>query len=652
MNRVACFTLVSLLPVVLLSSCAASGGEAADPGLAPTVTTLGETGVGVTGATLNGSVNPNGLPTDAWFEWGTRPDLATFSTSSIQALGAGTEALPVKATLSGLAGGTTYYHRVAASSSTGTAKGVIAPFTTASPAAFGVVSTVPVNGATDVALESRITVTFNEDVEPASLVDAVTVSSVAGVLTGVVSYDSTTRTATFTPGARLSPVTVHTVTVDAKVRSVSTERLSAAYVFAFRTAAASDPVTPPITTSIEATLTGASEATLNGTVNPNGLATRAWFEYGTVPGLETHSSSPDQDVGNGLAARPVATVVGLLAPATTYYFRVCAESSGGFSTGQITSFTTGSPGSAPAVTTIAATSVGATGATLNGTVVANGLATDAWFEWGTDPTLAVHGTTGIQAIGSGTTSQLVEQPLSGLTTGTTYCYRIAASNGSGTSKGNIRCVIPGAAPTVTTLTVTGVGTTGATLNGSVDPNGLATDAWFEWGTSPDLATFGTSSIQALGAGTDVLPVMATLAGLSPGATYHYRVAASNSSGLATGSIRSFTTASPDAFRVVSTSPVNDATDVPLDGRITVTFSEEVEPATLVDAITVSSPVGSLAGVISYNATTRTATFTPGAPLAPLTGHTVTVASKVKSVSTERLYTPYVFAFRTGTGAAP
>ena len=207
------------------------------------------------------------------------------------------------------------------------------------------------------------------------------------------------------------------------------------------------------------------------------------------------------------------------------------------------SFTTASPGSPPAVTTIAATSVGVTGATLNGSVIPNGLATDAWFEWGTDSTLASFSTTGTQAVGSGTTSQAINQALTGLTTGTTYYYRVAASNGAGTSKGTVLSFLPGAAPTVTTLTTTGVGTTGATLNGSVNPNGLATDAWFEWGTSSSLATFDTTSIQALGAGASSQPVMATLSGLSSATTYYYRVAASNSTGPAKGSIESFTTAS-------------------------------------------------------------------------------------------------------------
>ena len=326
MKRVGFFSLLSLLLMSLLSSCAGSGP---DPGAAPTVTTLAATGVGATGATPNGNVNPNGLTTAAWFEWGTSPGLVTFHTSTVQALGAGRDVLPVMATLSGLSPGTTYYYRVAAANSTGPVKGSIESFTTASPLSFGVVSTTPANNATDVPLGNRITVTFNEDVEPATLVDAIAVSSAVGNLAGVISYNSTTRTATFTPGAPLAPLTGYTVTVDGKVKSVCTERLIVPYVFGFRTAATSIPVPPPIASSTEATLIGADGATLNGSVNPNGLATRAWFEYGTAPDLQTHASSPDQDAGNGLASRSVTTVLGLLAPGTTYHFRDLAPRAAG-----------------------------------------------------------------------------------------------------------------------------------------------------------------------------------------------------------------------------------------------------------------------------------------------------------------------------------
>jgi hypothetical protein len=144
--------------------------------------------------------------------------------------------------------------------------------------------------------------------------------------------------------------------------------------------------------------------------------------------------------------------------------------------------------------------------------------------------------------------------------------------------------------------------------------------------------------------------MATLSGLSSATTYYYRVAAANSTGTVKGSIESFTTASSLSFGVVSTSPANNATDVPLGDPITVTFNQDVEPATLVDAIAVSSVTGNLPGVISYNSTTKTAIFRPTTPFAPLTDYTVTVAAKVKSVTTARLTVPYIFTFRSGAGS--
>jgi hypothetical protein len=86
--------------------------------------------------------------------------------------------------------------------------------------------------------------------------------------------------------------------------------------------------------------------------------------------------------------------------------------------------------------------VGTTTATLNGNVTANGLTTNAWFEWGTDSTLTTSTSTSSQSIGSGTTSQAVNAVLTGLSRGTTYYYRVVASNSLGTTPGNIANFIP------------------------------------------------------------------------------------------------------------------------------------------------------------------------------------------------------------------
>ena len=258
-----------------------------------------------------------------------------------------------------------------------------------------------------------------------------------------------------------------------------------------------------------------------------------------ISSLTTYTSSPKEDAGNGLTSQTANMTWNGLAGGTTYYFRFCAENSKGFSKGLIISFTTSSPGSPPIVATLSTTSVGANTATLNGNVTANGLATNAWFEYGTDPNLASSASTSSQSVGSGTTSQSVSAALTGLTSGTTYYYRVAASNSSGTTRGSIASFIPGGAPTVTTLAATSVGANTATLNGNVTANGLATNAWFEYGTDPNFASSASTSSQSAGSGTTSQSVSAALTGLTSGTTYYYRVAASNSSGTSRGSIASF-----------------------------------------------------------------------------------------------------------------
>jgi len=99
----------------------------------------------------------------------------------------------------------------------------------------------------------------------------------------------------------------------------------------------------------------------------------------------------------------------------------------------------------------------------------------------------------------------------------------------------------GAAPTVATGSATSVTSSSVTLNGTVNPNGLATTIFFQWGTT---TSYGNQTgSQSVGSGTSLLGVSANLSGLSTGTTYHYRIVGSNSNGTNVGSDVSFTTSS-------------------------------------------------------------------------------------------------------------
>ena len=96
-----------------------------------------------------------------------------------------------------------------------------------------------------------------------------------------------------------------------------------------------------------------------------------------------------------------------------------------------------------------------------------------------------------------------------------------------------------AAPTTTTLSASGVVATDATINGTANPNGIITSAWFEYGTTTSYGQ--TTASQPQGYGTSANPVNAALTGLTPGTLYHYRLVAQNGETTAYGADLTFTT---------------------------------------------------------------------------------------------------------------
>ena len=107
---------------------------------------------------------------------------------------------------------------------------------------------------------------------------------------------------------------------------------------------------------------------------------------------------------------------------------------------------------------------------------------------------------------------------------------------------------------------------------------------------------------------------------------------------------SFTTMAPTLPAVTSESPTINASNVPLNTTVTATFNESIQPATLsftlVDAA--NNPV---AGAVSYNDATHTATFTPSAVLNAESNYTASV-SGARDLNGDAMAAPLTWSFST------
>lgn len=145
------------------------------------------------------------------------------------------------------------------------------------------------------------------------------------------------------------------------------------------------------------------------------------------------------------------------------------------------------------------------------------------------------------AIGTGVSPVAVHADLSGLKPASTYHFRLTAANANGTGVGqDFSFKTPG--PVIEGTWSEDVGFQEATLKASIDPEGKATTYRFEWGTTP---SYGNATEEiAIGSGTSPVTVSLILDGLSPGATYHYRVLATNADATNEGPDRRLTTYLP------------------------------------------------------------------------------------------------------------
>jgi alpha-amylase len=238
-------------------------------------------------------------------------------------------------------------------------------------------------------------------------------------------------------------------------------------------------------------------------------------------------------------------------------------------------FTTGAASTTarPSINSFSSSAVTDSTASLAAAVTPNGVATTVFFEYGLSTS---YGTTVPgQGIGNGNSPINVSANLSGLTSGTTYHYRVYATNSVGTTFGADATFDTSAPlPQITTTAASFVATTTTSLNGTVNPNGLPTSVYFRWGTRSDDLANQTAS-QNVGSGSANVAFWAELSALQPDTTYFFQAVAVNGSNVVPGSVLSFHTL-PVKPTVTTLATTNvSVTDAVLPGTVNPNGSESI-----------------------------------------------------------------------------
>ena len=280
-----------------------------------------------------------------------------------------------------------------------------------------------------------------------------------------------------------------------------------------------------------ATKVGRTSATLGGTINPRGVQAKGpaswYFEYG--PSTAYGSKTAEVSAGSGEAAVKVSQSATGLSAGTVYHYRLVTRNANGVNHGADAELETAAAVSG--VETGPANNIEPHAATLTGSLAPEGVDAHYYFEYGETETYG--GRTAEADAGSGASAAAATQA-TGLKANDTYHYRIVAVNSFGTTYGGDATLTTTGPPTITPQAPEPIGPTSATLRAQIAPGKLDTHYHFEYGETSAYGTVAPVPDADIGAGEAAVPVSAELSGLARGATYHYRVVATNAAGTVYG----------------------------------------------------------------------------------------------------------------------
>ncbi len=496
----------------------------------PDVTTGAATEVKKTSAKLEGIVNPDGEEvTGCGFEYGTNTAYG-HTVACSPAPGSGSSPVPLAAELSGLTQETTYHYRVVAGNAKGVNSGADRTFTTSSA-----VDSLQTEAATNVEKSSgTIVATLNGSLAPDG--------SDTHYFFEYGETDAYGSVSPALPGTDAGSASKleHAQTSLTSLNAGTTYHFRLVGANSFGTSDGADMTfTTPI--AVEGLLTGVAtevqgtSTTLNGSLEPNGVDARCWFEYGLSESYG--STTPHEDAGEASEAKPVRAALASLEPNTVYHFRLAAENVFGATFGSDETLRTqalpplvGQSSTVSAITRVTAV--------VSASVDPEKSATTFHIVYGETGNYGQH-TIEFEA-GAGLGEQEFPVGLQGLTPEKTYHYAVVATNQAGAVTGPDETFTTAAAtsPAATTGDASGVTLTTATVSGTIDARGLETSYELDLGTD---TTYGTSIYGEAGSAGEPIGVSIDLQDLAPGTAYHYRIVAVNSDGKTCGADQTFTT---------------------------------------------------------------------------------------------------------------
>ena len=326
----------------------------------------------------------------------------------------------------------------------------------------------------------------------------------------------------------------------------------AVFVFTVAPAFAAPPEEP--VTETPSPLTGTT-ATFRGELNPGAASAAARYHFAYTLGGGNCSESghlapaepfPEASGNHKKVSVPVTGLEG------SSEYSVCLVAANPAEEAEVTQAAAVKFTTAPAkpVVGVESASVQPFDASLEAFVNPENRATAYYFEFAAEEALI--GSAGAKIVGGGSIPQATEEQATGpvgigggLAANTTYYYRVVASNGAGTTDGEIEPLTT-ASPEAPLIeeepTPRGVGQNTASVSAQINPELQETTCeGFQYGPTAGYGSLAPCEPENLGAGSSGELTSANLTNLAANTEYHYNVLAKNAAGESEGTDQTFLT---------------------------------------------------------------------------------------------------------------